>query len=560
MREGIPTPGLPASQLSVIIPTRDRWPQLAETLEALRRQSVQGFDVVVVVDGLDQDPPDIPGVTVLTRRHGGPGAARNAGVTHAGGELVLFLGDDTIPEPDAVEAHLEAHARLGPQAVVIGRIDWHPDVASAASNAFMDRHRLQFDFDTIDRGDPPEPWPVAGWGRLYASNLSISAALLDRVGGFDEAFYFLEDLDLGRRLHDLGVEVRYAATARCLHRHSYDLPALERRMKGAAIDERRFVSKHPDFEPWFLPRMTHAASRAPVSSRWMQVDGQPGARRVQERADRARFDHLATSFLDGWDAARDLHDLESYLGEQFDRGRLADPAQAVADEFAHAESEASFYRTSEAYLYDLVAFSIWGVKAPYLRDLVSFVERGSRILDYGCGVGSDGLRLLEAGFDVEFAEFDNPSARFLSWRLERHGYAAPVHDLDGEVPGGFDAAFAFDVIEHVDDPFAFLGELERRARLVVVNFIDDEPGGTHDPLHRALPLARLLDHAAAHDLVRYRRYHDRSHLVVYRPQRASGVRRLRSAAERRAGPVLPASRHVGRPTRLARLIRALEAA
>ena len=74
---------------------------------------------------------------------------------------------------------------------------------------------------------------------------------------------------------------------------------------------------------------------------------------------------------------------------------------------------------------------------------------GSRLLDYGCGIGSDGLMLLEAGYRVEFADFDNPSTEYLRWRLEQRGFDAPVHDLDKDVPDGFDAAYAFDVIEHV---------------------------------------------------------------------------------------------------------------
>ena len=90
-----------------------------------------------------------------------------------------------------------------------------------------------------------------------------------------------------------------------------------------------------------------------------------------------------------------------------------------------------------------------GTKLPYLRELARHVPPGSRLLDYGCGIGSDGLLLLEAGYRVEFADFDNPSTEFLRWRLERRGLDAPVHDLDKEVPDGFDAAYAFDVIEHV---------------------------------------------------------------------------------------------------------------
>jgi hypothetical protein len=110
-----------------------------------------------------------------------------------------------------------------------------------------------------------------------------------------------------------------------------------------------------------------------------------------------------------------------------------------------------------------------------------------------------------------------------------------VHNLDAEVPGGFDAAYAFDVIEHVDDPHAFLDEMEARARLVVVNLLEPEPGET--ALHRVLPITELLERAARHRVRSYHVHYARSHLVIYetRPVSAAVARwqRLRMRAGRR---------------------------
>src|SRR5581483_12478310 len=105
------------------------------------------------------------------------------------------------------------------------------------------------------------------------------------------------------------------------------------------------------------------------------------------------------------------------------------------------------------------------------------------------------------------------SVEYLRWRLCRRGLEAPVHDLDRDVPGGFDAAFAFDVIEHVDDPFAFLAELEKRAAIVAVNLLEPVQGDTE--LHHDLPVADLLAHIRSRRLLSHRVHHGRSHLVVY---------------------------------------------
>jgi len=233
------------------------------------------------------------------------------------------------------------------------------------------------------------------------------------------------------------------------------------------------------------------------------------------------------------DPGRERAELERYLGPRFELTRLQRYEAELAREYDAFPDEASFYRGSEAYLYDLTAFAITQTKAPYVRELTRLVEPGARLLDYGCGIGSDGLALLEAGYRVEFADFDNPSVAYLRWRLAERGLEAPVHDLDREVPGGFDVAYAFDVIEHVDDPRAFLAELERRAALVLVNLLEGDDG--EHPLHRELPIAELRARAVARGLRSYSIHHGRSHLIAYEPGRAGPLGRARGTARVAAG-------------------------
>jgi len=234
------------------------------------------------------------------------------------------------------------------------------------------------------------------------------------------------------------------------------------------------------------------------------------------------------------DPEREEGELRAYLGDAFDVGRLRRYSKQLEKEAARIGDAATLYRTSEAYLYDLTAFAMTRTKDPYLTELVRVVAPGARVLDYGCGIGSDGLVLLEAGYRVEFADFDNPSTRYLRWRLERRGLSAPIHDLDaGPPPGGFDLAFAFDVIEHVDDPESLLALLEAQADLVLVNFLEPEPDDT--VLHRALDVPALLARTSRRRLRRYRRYHGRSHLVLYDPRSAGLAGRLRSGAVRLRG-------------------------
>ena len=221
----------------------------------------------------------------------------------------------------------------------------------------------------------------------------------------------------------------------------------------------------------------------------------------------------------------ELADLRAYLGDAYDERRLERSQMEVDDELERLGSEERLYHESEAYLYDLTMFAMSATKDPYIADLERVVAPPARLLDYGCGIGSDGLRLLEAGYSVAFADFDNPSVEYLRWRLKRRGFEAEVYDLDrDEIPAGFDLAYSFDVLEHVDAPFELLARMEAVADRVLVNVLETDE--TETPLHRALPVQDLLRHAADRRLLGYAIYHGRSHLLLYGSEPSRGIGRL----------------------------------
>jgi GT2 family glycosyltransferase len=508
-------------KLSVVIPTAGRWDVLRQTLDAL---ALQDAEVVVVVDGRRLTPPPTFAsrhtAKVITVEQGGPAAARNAGAAIATGELLLFLGDDTIPAGDLVARHLARHlAEPSAEVAVLGRVEWHPGVAHRRVNRWLEWSGSQFDYASLAELDADAD---LGWGRFYTANVSLKRSLFERVGGFDTDFKAAayEDIDFGWRAAELGMQLRFEPDAVAEHVHAYTLTLAKRRFDSVGEAERLMVAKHPWFEPWFRKRFKRFAAE-PRGSRfltWLLPYVPTSFERLwfraRQEADRYYHQQLFDSFMRGWERGGDLADLRAYLGPRFSLDSLQRSTEGVEREAAELGDEQRLYREGRAYLYDLTAFAMSGTKEPYLADLRRLVAPGARLLDYGCGIGADGLRMLERGYRVEFADFANPSVEYLRWRLAQRGLDAAVYDIDQQVPPGFDAAYAFDVIEHVEDPFAFLHELESRAALVMVNLLGPTPDDVS--VHHELPIKAIVAHAKKRGMRHSHLYYGRSLLIAYR--------------------------------------------
>lgn len=108
----------------------------------------------------------------------------------------------------------------------------------------------------------------------------------------------------------------------------------------------------------------------------------------------------------------------------------------------------------------------------YLDLLASAEVRSGRLLELGCGHGDFLLAASRRGYSVTGVEFSEHACDITREKLGGAGTVlrGEIGILDGQV-GGFAAAVACDVIEHVRDPRAFLHAIHRQLDPAGVLFI-----------------------------------------------------------------------------------------
>jgi len=189
--------------ISVVLPVRDGLPWLDAQLAALTAQQYDGAWEIVVADNGSID------ASVATARGWadrcdrlrvvdasatpGPGAARNAGVRAAQGELLAFCDADDVVQPGWLRA---CAAALADADVVAGT----------------------FDMASLNGGSTSEPGPAATsqLGFLpagLAANLGARRPAFEAVGGFSEELFVGEDIDLCWRLQLEGYRFAVAPDA-----------------------------------------------------------------------------------------------------------------------------------------------------------------------------------------------------------------------------------------------------------------------------------------------------------------------------------------------------------
>src|SRR5579883_3479281 len=94
--------------LSVVIPTFNRADILKECLQALQHQNLpqEDYEIIVVDDGSTDETrkllesSKLKNLRFFHQKNQGQGVARNLGIQHAKGNIIVMIGDDIIVRED----------------------------------------------------------------------------------------------------------------------------------------------------------------------------------------------------------------------------------------------------------------------------------------------------------------------------------------------------------------------------------------------------------------------------------------------------------------------------
>jgi glycosyltransferase involved in cell wall biosynthesis len=222
-------------RISVVINTLNRDKSLGDTLESFRWQTYRGPFEVIVVNGPSSDGTQelierwAPKIRIGRCPAANLSMSRNIGICLAAGDIVAFIDDDGIPEPEWL-AQIAAAYDDDQVGGAGGRVYDHTGYHFQCEYCLVDR--LANPDTTLPGPMPQRCFPGSfQFPHLLGTNATFRRSALLEIGGFDEEFdYFLDETDVCLRLMDAGYLIRQLDDAYVHHKFAASHVRTEKRV------------------------------------------------------------------------------------------------------------------------------------------------------------------------------------------------------------------------------------------------------------------------------------------------------------------------------------------
>jgi len=194
-----PPPGVAMSESTIAICTRERPEHLRRCLERLAAGVAPDEEVLIIDNAPATDRTErlvaefrslLPNIRHVVETRPGLSRARNTALDEACGEIVIFIDDDTIPEPGWT-LPLRIAMSLDPKIAIATGLVPPAELETAGQQLFESRLHWSEDlspqvYNYVQRGSLGPLFPFAA-GRLgTGANMAVRKKTILEMGGFDE--------------------------------------------------------------------------------------------------------------------------------------------------------------------------------------------------------------------------------------------------------------------------------------------------------------------------------------------------------------------------------------
>jgi|HubBroStandDraft_1064217.scaffolds.fasta_scaffold02267_4 glycosyltransferase involved in cell wall biosynthesis len=249
-------------KLSVVIAAFNEGEALAKTIASCIETTSdldREYEIVLVDDASDDGSVDVVAqrfLNVKICRHDvrqGASAAKATGVSHAQGDVLVFLDGHTKPEYGAIERLLADVQRLKGSAIVTPAVP-ALDVSRWTSDSEQVGNGYGLDLETFDCGWLPlnELTPIVEFGTQFFESpaligcaFAVSRGLYEKLLGFDSRMksWGVEDLDFGLRCWLMGSRILHDPKASIAHRFQTNFETYSVPVEHVIVNQLRMARK-----------------------------------------------------------------------------------------------------------------------------------------------------------------------------------------------------------------------------------------------------------------------------------------------------------------------------
>ena len=287
--------------VSVIVVSRARPEALRRCLLAIAQLQYRSFEVVVVACpqgvAVANASAALSEIKCIAFDEANISAARNLGLKHAAGDIVAFVDDDAVPEPQWLH-HLVAPAARADVAAMGGFVRARNGISFQYKARTLDAQGTPQEVE-IDPFQATVLVPPKGRAiKTEGTNMAFRRDVLVDIGGFDPAFrFFLDETDVNMRLAQAGHATALVPLAEVHHGFAASATRRQDRVPrdlfeiGAswAVFQRKYIPKADRPAHW---RLQHTSERRRLLQHMV-------AGRLEPRDVRRLMNRLDAGYEDG---------------------------------------------------------------------------------------------------------------------------------------------------------------------------------------------------------------------------------------------------------------------